>query len=287
MTQESTHTINGVDYYVKIHGDPGKETVLLTHGMPDTGAMWDKLTKVLVEKGYRVVVPDMLGYGKTGKPADPSRYGGDNVLNDLAELISRLELPKCHVVGHDWGGYASWELVTNLPEQFISHVAVSISHPMVFNKNLNATALRDNWYMYLNTQEDCVQLYTLDDCAFYREFIIPTHPEPDEVCGRLCDPVAMRGMLNWDRGNPLAQLYLAARSGALKGSHPNVKVPTMGIWSADDTYLLEEHMKQSADYVDAEWKYVRLNSGSHWCMLDNPTETNNAIMEWIENHKAS
>lgn len=282
--KEIALAINGIDYYVATYGNDDREdTVLLVHGMPDTGAMWDPLTKVLVEKGYRVVVPDMLGYGKTGKPEDFKRYSGENVVKDMIEIITVLKLPKCHVIGHDWGGYITWELVTHLPDQFLSHVAISISHPMVFNKRLTHQSIQDNWYMYLNTMKSSVELYTLDDCAFYREFIIPTHPDKDEVCARLKDPVAMRGCLNWDKGNPLDELYLGVRTGRL--AYPKVTVPTMGLWSAGDTYLLEEHMQQSADHVAADFKYVRLSSGSHWCMIDNPTETNKAIMEWLVERK--
>ena len=283
--EETTLAINGADYYVVTHGgdNPG-ETILLVHGMPDSGAMWDSLAAALVAKGHRVVVPDMLGYGKTSKPADPKRYATEKIVPDMLELILKLGLPKCHVVGHDWGGYVAWELVINAPEQFKSHVAISMSHPLVFSTSLNLQSLRDNWYMYLNTQDDIVDLYTKDDCAFYREFIIPTHPEPDEVCARLKDPVAMNGMRNWDRGNPLASLYLAARSGALTSYYTKVAVPTMGVWSAGDTYLLEEHMQQSGEHC-TDFEYRRLAKGSHWCMLDNPEGTNAAVTEWVEKHK--
>ena len=57
-----------------------------------------------------------------------------------------------------------------------------MSYPAVFFSNLHLGTLRDNWYMYLNTQEAAVDLYTLDNCAFFREFITATHPEIDEVC---------------------------------------------------------------------------------------------------------
>jgi len=290
--KENILPINGVDYYVATYynglsddGDTNTTTVLLLHGMPDTGAMWDKLVKALVleqgkTKNYRVIVPDMLGYGRTSKPADSKRYCGEKVVADLIQLIQQLKLPKCHIVGHDWGAYVSWELVTHLPDQFLRHVAISMSHPCVFSTHLNMKSIRDNWYMYLNTQEASVDLYMLDNCSFYKEFIIPTHPEKDEVCSRLSNKEAMRSMLNWDKGNPLAELYALTLSGELK--YPKVLVPTLGLWSAGDTYLLEEHMQQSADYVDAEWQYVRLSSGSHWCMLDNPTETSNAIIDWFE-----
>ncbi|QDZ20338.1 alpha/beta-hydrolase [Chloropicon primus] len=235
--EERTLAINGAEYYVATYGgDNLGETILLVHGMPDTGAMWDNL-----------------------QAGGSEALRGEKIFPDILELISKLGLPKCHVVGHDWGGYVAWELVINAPDQFKSHVAISMSHPLVFSTSLNLQSLRDNWYMYLNTQDDIVDLYTKDDCAFYREFIIPTHPEADEVCARLKDPVAMNGMRNWDRGNPLASLYLAARTpGALTPYYTKVAVPTMGVWSAGDTYLLEEHMQQSGEHC-ADFEYRRFS----------------------------
>ena len=72
---------------------------------------------------------------------------------------------------------------------------------------------------------------------------------------------------------------MVARLGKLK--YPKIRLPTLGLWSPADVYLLEEHMQASSDYVAAERRYVRLSSGSHWCMLDNPSETNTAIIDWL------
>ena len=280
MPHSHSLTINGVNYHVTTAGEAASGTVLLLHGMPDTGKIWDQLSDLLVGNGYRVVIPDMLGYGRSDKPANPDRYAGELILGDLIELMTSLDLPPCHIVGHDWGAYASWELVSHFPDNFLRHVAISMSHPGVFFSNLSVASLRDNWYMYLNTQEAAVDLYTMDNCAFFREFITPTHPDLDEVCNRLSEPEAMRANLNWDRGNPLAKSYVVAQAGKLH--YPSITVPTLGLWSPGDTYLLEEHMQQSGEYVDADWQYQRLATGSHWCMLDNPQETNTAILNWLE-----
>ena len=277
---ERTLSINGVNYYVRISGDNSNKQVLLLHGMPDTGAIWDALTADLVAQGFQVIAPDMLGYGKTDKPADPARYEGERVLADLIEMMGALDLGACDIVGHDWGAYASWELVTHVSDAFKRHVAISMSHPAVFFSNLHLCTLRDNWYMYLNTQEAAVDLYTLDNCAFFREFITATHPEIDEVCERLSDFEAMRANLNWDRGNPLAQSYIAARLGKL--DYSKITVPTLGLWSPGDVYLLEEHMQASGEYLEADWSFQRLSSGSHWCMLDNAEETNRVITDWLQ-----
>src|SRR3546814_6930903 len=64
--------------------------------------------------------------------------------------------------------------------------------------------------MYLNTQQDADELYAANDGEFFRKFFLPTHPELDEVWSRMKDPRALHAMLNWDRANPVAKMYLAA-----------------------------------------------------------------------------
>jgi len=183
------------------------------------------------------------------------------------------------VVGHDWGAILSWELTTHLPELFRRHVAISVGHVGVFFGDVSIPALKQNWYMYLNCLAAAPDLYAYNDCEFVRRFMMPTHPELDEVCGRLKDPMAMCGMLNWDRANQMASFYLAYMSGQVE--FVKFTVPSLGIWSAGDVYLPEELMKKTDDFMAAEWKYERLEEGSHWVMLDQPDRVNRLILDWL------
>ena len=87
-------------------------------------------------------------------------------------------------------------------------------------------------------------------------------------------------MLNWDRANQLASFYLAYMSGQLE--YPKCKVPTLGIWSGGDVYLPEEQMKKSGEFMDAQWRYERLEEGSHWVLLDQPDRVNRLILDWLK-----
>jgi len=82
-----------------------------------------------------------------------------------------------------------------------------------------------------------------------------------------------------DRGNPLADFYLAVVDGAYE--YGKCAVPTLGIWSSGDTYVTEEHMKRTAEFMAAEWRYRRIEGGSHWVMLDRPHEVTGLILEWL------
>ena len=272
------HLINGVNYHIHDEGS-GDRGVFLLHGMPDTSSMWAHQAESLIAAGYRVVVPDMLGYGETDKPQEAERYEGEQVISDLVEIMDRLELNTVDIVGHDWGAFASWELVFNYPERFRRHVAISVGHLRSLFGGISRFVLEKNWYMYLNGQAEAVDLYLLNNCSVFVDHVIPGHPEPDEVVSRLKDPIAMRANLNWDRGNPMAAFYHGVLSGDMQ--YPDCQVPTMGIWSEGDHALWEEQMTESEQYMAASWRYERL-PGSHWVPLDHPQEVSRLILEWLE-----
>lgn len=270
--------IGGVHYHVSDQGE-GERVVLLLHGMPDTSSLWRHQVPKLLGAGFRVIAPDMLGYGKTEKPEAAERYAGDRVVADLLTLIATLDLPRMDLVGHDWGAFASWELVLRRPELFRRHVALSVGHPGALFGELSTRSLKENWYMYLNGQEAAPDLYRLNGCEFLRKYVLSTHPEIEEVCARLEDPAAMRAMLNWDRGNPMASFYLAVLTGELE--YPRCQVPTLGIWSSGDQYMWEEQMRRSAEWMEAEWRYERMENASHWLTLDRPEEVGRLLLEWL------
>lgn len=280
MNQHREHrlALNGANYHVIDAGD-GDRVVLLLHGMPDTSAVWRHQVDALVKAGYRVIAPDMLGYGNTDKPQDAARYRGENIIGDMLALIETLKLQQLDVIGHDWGAFASWELVLNAPQLFRRHVAVSVGHPDRMMAMTRPDEVKESWYMYLNALPDTDKLYAANNGAFFRRFIIPTHPEPDEVWSRMKDPQALNGMLNWDRANPMSSFYLAVVTSGAEAR--KCTVPTLGIWSSGDTYLWEDQIKTSGALMQAPWRYERIEGGSHWVMLDDPQRVNALLLEWL------
>ncbi|WP_339675568.1 alpha/beta hydrolase [uncultured Zhongshania sp.] len=274
-------SLNGINYHV-IDAGAGDNVVLLLHGQPDTASVWRYQIDALVKAGYRVIAPDMIGYGQTDKPQETARYQGELIIGDMVALLDALELKQVDVIGHDWGAFVSWELVLNLPERFRRHVAVSVGHPDRMMSMSGPEEVKESWYMYLNGQPDTASLYAAKDGEFFKHFIIPTHPEIDEVWSRMQNPSALNGMLNWDRANQMSSFYLAMVSGE---SEPRKgQVPTLGIWSSGDTYLWEDQIKTSGALMDADWRYERIEGGSHWVMLDRAQEVNALILDWLENN---
>ena len=79
----------------------GKPVVLI-HGWPLSGAMWEYQALFLASKGYRVIAPDRRGFGESGKPY--AGYDYDTLANDLSDLMEALDLQGAALVGFSMGG---------------------------------------------------------------------------------------------------------------------------------------------------------------------------------------
>jgi haloacetate dehalogenase len=92
--------------------------VLLVHGHPRTHTTWHRVAPAIAGAGYRVVCPDLRGYGESSAPADlpdHSQASKRAMAQDLVELMARLGHQRFHAVGHDRGGYVVQRLALDHP----------------------------------------------------------------------------------------------------------------------------------------------------------------------------
>jgi len=110
-------------------GDPRAATVLILHGEPAWSFMFRRTIPVLADAGLRVVVPDLVGFGRSDKPASQSDYTYDSHVRWLAEFVTALGLRGAVLLGHDWGGLLGLRLVTEIPGLASGYVAVNHGYP--------------------------------------------------------------------------------------------------------------------------------------------------------------
>jgi haloalkane dehalogenase len=78
--------------------------VVLVHGNPTWGFLYRHFVGPLADAGYRAIVPDHLGFGRSEKPDDPQRYRIARHVERLDALLESLDLRRAVVVPQDWGG---------------------------------------------------------------------------------------------------------------------------------------------------------------------------------------
>lgn len=123
-------------------------TVLCLHGFPELAVSWREQLAGLSDR-YRVVAPDMRGYGGTDAPPRIRDYALDVLTRDVAELVDALGVSKLHLVGHDWGGAIAWEVGQRHPDKLLSLSVINCPPYQIMLRELRRPEqLRRSWYMF-------------------------------------------------------------------------------------------------------------------------------------------
>ncbi|MGA2519462.1 MAG: haloalkane dehalogenase [Acidimicrobiales bacterium] len=106
------------------------ETIVLMHGEPSWSFLYRKMVAPLVAEGFRVIAPDLVGFGRSDKPAERGDYTYARHVEWMrATLFGELALSDITLVGQDWGGLIGLRLVAEHPERFRRVVAANTGLP--------------------------------------------------------------------------------------------------------------------------------------------------------------
>jgi pimeloyl-ACP methyl ester carboxylesterase len=249
--------------------------VVLLHGWPDTGDLWRHQVPALTAAGYRVLAPDLRGFGRSSKPTDLAAYTAPILVADVIALLDALDIRRAHLVGHDWGAAVTWMTAALAPDRVASMTALSVGHPAAF-RSVGWRQREMSWYMLLFQFADIAERWlSADDFRNLREW--SAHPDIEPVVERLADPAALTSSLSLYRAI-LPPESLVEPPTPL----PPVIVPVMGVWSTGDFALAEAGMTGSARYVTGPWRYERIEDAGHWLQLDAPNKVNDLLLDFLD-----
>jgi pimeloyl-ACP methyl ester carboxylesterase len=121
---ESLVSIGGIQLNVLDEGDG--PLVVLCHGFPELAFSWRRQVPTLAAAGYRVLAPDMRGYGRSSAPAATADYDIVALCGDLCGLLDRCGEESAAFVGHDWGAIVVWQLALLHPERVAAVAGLSV-----------------------------------------------------------------------------------------------------------------------------------------------------------------
>ena len=268
-----TVTVKLADLDFAVYDAGNGEPVVLLHGFPDSRFLWRYQMQALLDNGYRVIAPDLKGYGDSSKPAAVEDYRLPIVVNEVLGILDTMGVSSFHLIGHDWGAAISWIIAATTPDKVKKLITLSVGAPG--NPGTRTfEQIKAGWYGFVIANSQGVEdLFRRNDWEFFKK-LTENNGDTERHINDLSRPGALTAALNYYRANFRADFNNFFQI-------PTIKSDVMGIWSDGDIYLTEGHVTGSSTIVDGKWRYEKINGASHWMMVDKPQEVNRLIIDFL------
>ncbi|MCX4648653.1 alpha/beta fold hydrolase [Streptomyces sp. NPDC055059] len=291
-------TTNGISLRVFEHGEgrPDRPPVVLCHGFPELAFSWRHQVLALAEAGYRVLVPDMRGYGGSSRPDDVDAYDILTLCADLAGLLDDVGADDAVFVGHDWGASVVWNMALIHPERVRAVVGMSVpatprapAPPLPILRSRNGDDFYIVWFqepgvadraLSRNVRRTLVtrEIYSAEWAAKPDEQLPPPRWLGDEELTyyvKTFEETGFTGGLNYYRNLDRNWTLTEHLDGHL------VTQPSLFVTGSKDPVgkFMPAH---GLDRVLTDLRgHVVLDGAGHWIQQERPEEVNAALIEFL------
>lgn len=263
-------------------GEPGTETILCLHGEPTWSFLYRKMLPIFSAAGYRVLAPDLIGFGKSDKPKRAEDYTYLRHIAWLSEWIEANELKDITLVCQDWGGLIGLVVAAQQPERFSRIVTANTGLPTgaepateVFLEWQNFSQSIDVFSAGQIIKERCVTEVSDNVVAAYDA------PYPDETykAGARHFPMLVPTSLK----DPARPAILAAWSVLEKWQLPfQTAFSDSDPMTADWAHIFQERIPGSNGI-----EHVTIQNGSHFLQEDQGEQFANEVVHFVQRHSVS
>lgn len=270
-------------FYARAIGH-GPDLALLLHGWPETGEAWHRVAPAMAEAGWRVVCPDLKGFGDSDSPR--RGYDTRTLADEISRLVRNLHVRKAVLVGHDWGGAVALATAFRHPGR--------VRHLVISNSPYRQLNLFDAWHVPL------LNLPVLPEIAFrivpgplVRGAIRYAAHDPSSFPDDLVDSYissthsSRRGWLRYYR-TLSRRAVLATGLEAIRrkvplvdgrGGPARLRVPATVIWGEHDPVLDLELGRLAAEELGAELHVIA--GAGHFPHVEAADEFAGAVLDAI------
>jgi len=261
----------------------GDHLALCLHGFPELNFSWRHQIGLLAIKGYRVLAPNLRGYGASDRPEHMRDYAVDRLIQDVADLVDASGASKVTLIAHDWGAIIAWLFAITKLRPIERLVIMNVPHPMPARRELRHwRQLKKSWYIFF------FQLPWLPEWLLGRR--------GGTAVGKIFEDTSTNPGLF---GPDVQAIYnaAAARPGARKamvdyyrallrhdktvdGDDFMVQVPTLMVWGEEDV-AIDIHCTHGTERWVPQLTLKTLPGISHWVQQDAPDQVNAILAEWL------
>jgi haloalkane dehalogenase len=257
------------------HLDEGEgQPVLFVHGEPTWSFLWRKVLGPVREAGYRCLLPDLPGFGRSDKPVDIGWYSYDRHTEAIAGLLEELDVRGATVVVHDWGGPIGLRLAVEHPDRIDRMVALDTG---LFTGHQPMT---DAWVAFRDfverTEDLPVGFLVRGACK---------HDPGDEVIAAYEAPFPDARSKAGARAFPLIlptdpQMPGAAAGQRVLDALRGDSRPKLVLWADSDPVLPLKTGQRFAAAIGTEVAHV-IEDASHFLQEDAGTRIGELIADWL------
>lgn len=265
-------------HYVELGEGP---TVVLLHGFPETWRSWRHQLEPLARAGYRVLCPDLRGYGASdvGGP-----YDLDTLADDVACLLDHAGVARAAVIGHDWGGGVAWHFASRHAVRCTRVAALNAPHPAPFQRALrsNLRQMLRSWYMFFFLLPWLPEwLARRRDFAFLKDYYRPV--EGSALTVGDVEP-CLRSLEGEGRLSAAIDYYRTAVWAGLKSprafQRSRVEQPAMLLWGRSDCWLDEATLVPATKQWVPQLE-VQTFDAHHYVHQERPDEVTRTLVGFL------
>lgn len=134
------------------------KTVVLLHGKNFSGAYWEKTARDLMKEGFRVIMPDQIGFGKSSKP-DSFPYSIHYLAQLTRELLTDLKVKEYSIVGHSMGGMIATRVALSDPTRVEKLILVNPLGLEDWKRKISYKSVDELYKAELLTTEESIRHY--------------------------------------------------------------------------------------------------------------------------------
>jgi pimeloyl-ACP methyl ester carboxylesterase len=255
------------------------EPVVLLHGFPQTGECWRAVADRLAKR-YRVIVPDLPGFGRSGPPP---RYEAEAVAGVLATFLDELDASPATIVGHDWGGSLAFALALTYPPRVSNLVVVNAPfRKLDLRRGLHFLAFNVPFVPELafRLAGDRVVTFMLRAGAARKDVFDEETTRPYREA--YADPANVRSALAYYRTITRKIIGRKMRPGHPSGSGTprRIEAPTLLVWGMRDP-VLPESILAGIERDIPQARAVRLPDCGHFVPEECPDDMAGAIESFL------
>jgi len=257
------------------HIDEGEgPPVVMVHGEPTWSFLWRHVLPPVRDAGFRVIAPDLPGFGRSDKPIDVGWYSYDRHTDALAALVQELDLTGATMVVHDWGGPIGLRVATEHAERFDRLVIMDSG---LFTGEQRMSEAWQAFRAFVDRTEDLPVGMLVRRACF---------TDPGEEVGAAYDapypsPASKAGARAFPGMIPQSPEEPGAAAGrALREALRDDQRPTLMLWADSDPVLPLSTGERFAAAIGQPSPRV-IEGASHFLQEDKGAEIGALIADWL------